>query len=158
VNTRGGCGQGEHLDITLGAAASPITQRPIASSMSMEVGSKFFQTYRDFGDQLPCYRRQLPDALKREYVAIGRDHQTGVFRTAVLKEYPPAFSAALASAVADCFSSALRRHQLTEAPLACPATESWLKAALTACAAIRTEALVPLINYVRKAGRCMAAR
>lgn len=87
-----------------------------------------------------AYRQQLPDAVKPKYVAIGRDQQTGVFRTAVLKEYPPAFSAALASAVVDCFSSAVRHHQLAEAPLACPVTESWLRAALTACAAIRAEA------------------
>lgn len=87
-----------------------------------------------------AYRRQLPDAVKPECVAIGRDQQTGVLRTAVLKEYPPAFSAALAGAVAECFSSVLRRNKLTDAPLAHPETESWLKAALTACTAIRTEA------------------
>ena len=87
-----------------------------------------------------AYRRQLPEAVKPQQVAIGRDTHTGAFRTAVLREYPPAFSAALAGAVADCFHVAVRQHNLTLGPLQEPETEAWLKAAVQACAVIRTEA------------------
>lgn len=48
----------------------------------------------------------------------------------MLEEYPPAFSAALAGAVADCFLG----------PLQAPEIEAWVQEALQACAHIRTEA------------------
>lgn len=87
-----------------------------------------------------AYRRQLPDAVKPQQVAIGRDQKTGAFRTAVLKEYPPAFSAALAGAVVDSFVSALRQRKLTFGAKVEPDVELWLQEALTASAVIRTEA------------------
>jgi hypothetical protein len=86
------------------------------------------------------YRRQLAEAVKPQQVAIGRDQKTGVFRTAVLKEYPPAFSAALAGAVVDSFVSALRQRKLSLGAMAAPETETWLSEALAASAVIRTEA------------------
>ena len=87
-----------------------------------------------------AYRRQLPDAVKPQQVAIGRDRRTGLFHTAVLKEYPPAFSAALAGAVADCFQVAIRQRNLTCGSVHEPETEAWVQEALRACADIRTEA------------------
>jgi hypothetical protein len=86
------------------------------------------------------YRRQLAEAVKPQQVAIGRDQKTGVFRTAVLKEYPPAFSAALAGAVVDSFVSALRQRKLSLGAMAAPEPETWLSEALAASAVIRTEA------------------
>ena len=62
------------------------------------------------------------------------------FRTAVLKEYPPAFSAALAGAVADRFHVATCQGDLTLSPLQEPEIEAWVQEALQACAHIRTEA------------------
>ncbi|CAL1170288.1 unnamed protein product [Cladocopium goreaui] len=50
--------------------------------------------------------------------------------TCLTEEYPPAFSAALAGAVADCFLG----------PLQAPEIEAWVQEALQACAHIRTEA------------------
>ena len=58
----------------------------------------------------------------------------------MLKEYPPAFSAALAGAVADCFQVATRQNNLTLWPLQEPEIEAWVQMALQACANIRTEA------------------
>ena len=87
-----------------------------------------------------AYKRQLADAVKPQYAAIGRDTQTGAFRTAVLKEYPPAFSAALAGAVAGSFHNAVRQNNLTLGPMQTPEVEAWLQEAVQACAAIRTEA------------------
>lgn len=58
----------------------------------------------------------------------------------MLEEYPPAFSAALAGAVADCFHVATRQHNLTLGPLQAPEIEAWVQEALQACAHIRTEA------------------
>ena len=86
------------------------------------------------------YRRQLAEAVKPQQVAIGRDSQTGAFRTSVLKEYPPAFSAALAGAVVDSFVSALRQRRLSIGEILAPEVALWLHEALTASAVIRTEA------------------
>ena len=66
---------------------------------------------------------QLPNVTKPSNIAIGRDETTGSFSTAALKEYPAAFSAALAGAIVDRFSY-LHRHQLVSiTPLADPAQE-----------------------------------
>ena len=87
-----------------------------------------------------AYQYQLPDVVKPSSVAIGRDVQTGSFRTAVLKEYPPAFSQALAGAVADCLESTTRHHRFAVGQTADPDAEAWLLAARAACAVIRTDA------------------
>ena len=86
------------------------------------------------------YKRQLPNAIKPDHVAIGRDRCTGEFRTAILKEYPAAFSAALAGAVADGIETTIRQRRVEVVPLADPVTEAWVRAALAACKDIRTDA------------------
>ena len=73
-------------------------------------------------------------------VAIGKDQQSGNFRTAVLKEYPAAFSAALAGAVADRLVYAQRHNLLYVSSLAHPDIETWLRGATAACKVIRTDA------------------
>ena len=86
------------------------------------------------------YKRQLPDVQKPQQTAIGMDSSTGMFRTAVLKEYPAAFSKALAGALADQLVTAFRRRTFRVGPLAHHATETWLKEALLDCSAIRANA------------------
>eukprot|EP00435_Cladocopium_sp_Y103_P068714 s750_g32.t1 len=88
------------------------------------------------------YARQLPDVCKPTKTAIGKDDLTGQFRTAILKAYPPAFSRALAGAVADRFLYIMRRRQWNSlfSPLVNPATETWLAEALEACKVIRASA------------------
>ena len=86
------------------------------------------------------YKRQLPDVVKPKQVAIGRDEATGEFRTSVLKEYPPAFSNALAGVIADHLAVAVRRGSFSISPLAQPASEAWLRDALRSCTDIRADA------------------
>jgi hypothetical protein len=86
------------------------------------------------------FKRQLRDVQKPQQTAIGMDSSTGMFRTAVLKEYPAAFSKALAGALADQLVTAFRRRTFRVGPLAHHATETWLKEALLDCSAIRANA------------------
>ena len=66
------------------------------------------------------YKRQTPNAVKPNKVAIGRDEVTGEFRTAVLKEYPADFSNALAGVIADQFMVAARRLSFSISDVALP--------------------------------------
>ena len=86
------------------------------------------------------YKRQLPNAEKPQKVAIGRDEVTGEFKTAVLKEYPAAFSNALAGMIADQFAIAARRVSFSISDMATPESEAWLQDALVSCKAIRANA------------------
>ena len=83
------------------------------------------------------YKRQLSDVQKPNKTAIGRDINTGQFRTAALKEYPAAFSRALAGAIADQLENVMRRKAFCVGPLADPSAENWLKEALFDCTVIR---------------------
>lgn len=86
------------------------------------------------------YKRQLPDVQKPHKIAIGKDCSTGLFRTAVLKEYPAAFSKALAGALADQLAFVMHRRTYSAGSLAHHATETWLHEALLDCTAIRDTA------------------
>ena len=86
------------------------------------------------------YKRQIPNAEKPLKVAIGRDEVTGEFRTAVLKEYPAAFSNALAGVLADQFALAARRVSFSISDMATPESEAWLQDALASCKDIRATA------------------
>ena len=86
------------------------------------------------------HKRQLPNAEKPQKVAIGRDEVTGEFRTAVLKEYPAAFSNALAGVLADQFALAARRVSFSISNMATPESEAWLQDALASCKVIRATA------------------
>ena len=86
------------------------------------------------------YKRQLPNAEKPQKVAIGRDEVTGEFKTAVLKEYPAAFSNALAGVIADQFAIAALRVSFSISDMATPESEAWLQDALVSCKAIRANA------------------
>jgi hypothetical protein len=76
---------------------------------------------------------------KPQQQAIGRD-ATGQFKTAAFKEYPAAFSAALAGALADQLEAVTRRKAFRITPLATPETEEWVNEALEACTEIRAHA------------------
>lgn len=86
------------------------------------------------------YKRQIPNAEKPQNVAIGRDEVTGEFKTAVLKEYPAAFSNALAGVIADHFAIAARRASFSISGMANPESEAWLHEALLSCKDIRANA------------------
>eukprot|EP00435_Cladocopium_sp_Y103_P059388 s1362_g21.t1 len=86
------------------------------------------------------YSRQTPNIEKPDRIAIGCDARTGRFRTAVLKEYPPDFSRALAGAIADRFVYMKRHRLLLETPLADPVVEAWLCEVLRCCNVIRADA------------------
>lgn len=86
------------------------------------------------------YKRQLPDVQKPTQMAIGKDHETGQFKTAALKEYPSAFSQALAGAIADQLEVSFRRRTFCVNSLAPFTTETWLQEALSDCSVIRANA------------------
>ena len=89
---------------------------------------------------ISMYKRQIPNAIKPQYTAIGRDEVTGEFRTAVLKEYPATFSLALAGVLADRFAVAARHSSFSISRIASPESEAWTSDALAACTVIRASA------------------
>ena len=87
------------------------------------------------------YKRQSPNAVKPQKVAIGRDEATGEFCTAVLKAYPAAFSNALAGVIAGQFMIAARRLSFSISDVALPPeSEAWMHEALNSCTVIRADA------------------
>ena len=86
------------------------------------------------------YKRQLSDAIKPQKTAIRRDEKTGEFCTAVLKEYPAAFSAALAGAIADQLEAISKKGSFSVSQMASPESEAWVREALLACKDVRAGA------------------
>eukprot|EP00435_Cladocopium_sp_Y103_P052900 s1362_g16.t1 len=86
------------------------------------------------------YSRQLPNVQEPTDVAIGKD-ASGQFKTSALKEYPEAFSNALAATLADQLREVVRRRTWKVADEISLDTSQWLREATHASSIIRASAV-----------------
>eukprot|EP00438_Fugacium_kawagutii_P008111 Skav222132 [mRNA] locus=scaffold1181:850210:851187:+ [translate_table: standard] len=73
------------------------------------------------------WARRLPDVVKPQATSIGLDHQTKAFQTSALKEYPAAFSSALAGALTDQAEVNIRNFQTHTVTDVAPPLLRWMQ-------------------------------